>query len=136
MRKHISGSTIARYRERDGRGAAATEGEKGNTSIGCLLFSFPLLAPLRISPRRPIGIELHVQLALPPRQLVILGLLLAAERMPLNRQTRRNMERKEKCTSTEVRVRRVPNSGARKTALVSSPLDNFDPTSQNENGQS
>lgn len=68
---------------RDGLGTFGVDGVTGNTSIGCLLFSFPLLAPLRISPRRPIGIELHVQLSFPPRQLVILGLLLASERMPL-----------------------------------------------------
>lgn len=43
-----------------GRGRELVDGVKGSTSIGCLLFSFPLLAPLRISPRRPIGIQLHV----------------------------------------------------------------------------
>lgn len=95
------------------RGKRAREGAvrrraKCSTSIGCLLFSLPLLASLRISPRRPIGIELHVQLAFPARQLVILGLLLASERMPLYR---RNMERKEKCTSTAFSL-----TGARKTA--------------------
>lgn len=70
----------------EGRGGTLVDGVVGSTSIGCLLFSFPLLAPLRISPRRPIGIELHVQLAFSARQLVILGLLLAAERMPLYRE--------------------------------------------------
>lgn len=89
-------------------GAGVSDGAKGSTSIGCLLFSLPLLAPLRISPRRPIGIELHVELAFTPGQLVILGLLLAAERMPLNR---RNMETKEKCTSTAFSL-----TGARKAA--------------------
>lgn len=68
-------------------GAGVGDGAKGSTSIGCLLFSLPLLAPLRISPRRPIGIELHVELAFTAGQLVILGLLLAAECMPLYRRT-------------------------------------------------
>lgn len=92
----------------EGGGTGVGDGAKGSTSIGCLLFSLPLLAPLRISPRRPIGIELHVELAFTAGQLVILGLLLAAERMPLNR---RNMETKEKCTSTAFSL-----TGARKTA--------------------
>lgn len=107
---------------------------QGSTSIGCLLFSFPLLAPLRISPRRPIGIELHVQLAFSPRQLVILGLFLAAERMPLYR-TRRNMERKEKCTSTVVRDRALALV-LEKQPAVSVPLDKFwTYAPKNENGQ-
>lgn len=87
---------------RDGRGGEGRDARrrsKGSTSIGCLLFSFPLLAPLRISPRRPIGIELHVQLPLSARQLVILGLLLAAERVPLYERAGYG-NKTEKCTWT------------------------------------
>lgn len=87
-------------RDGGGRGRTLVDGVKGSTSIGCLLFSFPLLAPLRISPRRPIGIELHVQLPLSARQLVILGLLLAAERMPLYRERAEYGKKTEKCTVT------------------------------------
>jgi hypothetical protein len=55
------------------------------TSIGRVLLALPLLATSGVGARRPVGVELHVQLPLPARQLIVLGLLLAAQRVPLNR---------------------------------------------------
>lgn len=55
------------------------------TSVGRVLFALPLLAASGVSAWRPVWIELHVQLPFAPRQLIVLGLFLAAQRMPLNR---------------------------------------------------
>lgn len=53
-----------------------------------VLFALPLLGAGRVGSRRPVRIELHVQLALASRQLIVLGLLLAAQRVPLNKNKR------------------------------------------------
>lgn len=55
----------------------------------CSLFLSLLLlgAVTVIVPRAPAWVHLHVQLALQPRLLVILGLLLAAQRVPLHNHT-------------------------------------------------
>lgn len=58
---------------------------EGGTSVLGVLFALPLLGAGRVGSRRPVRIELHVQLALAPRQLIVLGLLLAAQRVPLNK---------------------------------------------------
>lgn len=57
----------------------------GGTSVLGVLFALPLLGAGRVGSRRPVRIELHVQLALASRQLIVLGLLLAAQRVPLNK---------------------------------------------------
>lgn len=59
----------------------------GGTSVLGVLFALPLLGAGRVGSRRPVRIELHVQLALASRQLIVLGLLLAAQRVPLNKNT-------------------------------------------------
>lgn len=56
------------------------------TSIGVFLLALPLLAARGVGARRPVGIELHVQLTLTTRQLVVLGLLVPAQRVPLQAQ--------------------------------------------------
>lgn len=63
------------------------------TSISGVLFALPLLATSGISARRPVGVKLHVQLALASRQLIVLGLLFPAQRVPLNRHIKK-FERK------------------------------------------
>lgn len=77
-----------------------------------------------------------MQLALAPRQLVILGLLLAAERMPLYRTQQYGNKREMHFDGGS---RPSPSVGARKTAHHAThvtPGLNFEPTPQkNENGQ-
>lgn len=76
------------------------------TSIGRVLLALPLLATRGVGARRPVGVELHVQLPLPARQLIVLGLLLAAQRVPLNRTYR--------VSNVTRRARQAPREAARK----------------------
>lgn len=48
------------------------------TSIIGLLLALPLLAAVGVCAGRPIRVELHVQLSLPPGQFIILGLFIPA----------------------------------------------------------
>lgn len=43
----------------------------------CVLFALPLLSSVGICAGRPVRVQLHVQLSLPSRQLIILGLFLS-----------------------------------------------------------
>lgn len=52
----------------------------------CVLFALPLLSSVGICAGRPVRVQLHVQLSLPSRQLIILGLFLSPQRVPLPRE--------------------------------------------------
>lgn len=49
--------------------------------------------PYVVIPGGPGGVELHVELSLFPGQLVVLGLLLAGQRVPLQENTNVTLER-------------------------------------------
>lgn len=60
------------------------DGKRVGTSVVRILFAFPLLAAARrIRARTPVGVHLHVQLALASRQFVVFGLFLATQSVPL-----------------------------------------------------
>lgn len=53
------------------------------TSIVRVLLALAFFASRCICARAPVRVHLHVQLTLASRQLIVLGLLFAAERVPL-----------------------------------------------------
>lgn len=77
-----------------------------------VLFALPLLGAGRVVSRRPFRIELHVQLALASCHVIVLGLLFAAQGVPLNKNIYQTCvdddfqkrEREKKCGKQEGRL--------------------------------